>query len=88
MQHRIRATLAIVANLTITIDDNLLKQARLRALEQGTSVNAVLRKYLESYAGADRAEQAVASLLALAQSSSSGSGERGRRWTRADLHER
>lgn len=40
-----------MANLTITVDDRLLKQARMRALEDGTSVNALLRSYLERYAG-------------------------------------
>jgi len=36
-----------VANLTLTIDEDLLRRARIRALEQGTSVNARVRKYLE-----------------------------------------
>ena len=39
-----------MANLTITIEDDLLKKARIRALEQGTSVNALLRDYLVAYA--------------------------------------
>ena len=38
-------------NLTITVDDQVLKRARLRALQEGTSVNAVLRECLEAYAG-------------------------------------
>ena len=41
-------------NLTITIDDELLKRARIRALEHGTSVNALLRDYLTAYAGDDK----------------------------------
>ena len=40
-----------MANLTITVDDQMLKKARRRALEQGTSVNALLRQYLGRYAG-------------------------------------
>ena len=40
-----------MANLTISLDEDLLKRARLRAIEQGTSVNAILRDYLEAYAG-------------------------------------
>ena len=40
-------------NLTIVVDDEVLRRARIRALEQGTSVNAVLREFLESYAGSD-----------------------------------
>lgn len=41
-----------MANLTVAIDDDLLRRARIRALESGTSVNALLREYLEDYAGA------------------------------------
>ena len=40
-------------NLTITVDDETLRRARIRALSQGTSVNAVLRELLESYAGSE-----------------------------------
>lgn len=39
-----------MANLTITLDDELLRRARMRALEQDTSVNALLRDYLEAFA--------------------------------------
>ena len=39
-------------NLTITVDDEILRRSRIRALQQGTSVNALLREFLESYAGA------------------------------------
>lgn len=40
-----------MTNLTIAVDEHTLKRARIRALEEDTSVNAVLRDYLESYAG-------------------------------------
>jgi hypothetical protein len=36
-----------MTNLTITVDEQTLKRASMRALEEGTSVNAVLREYLE-----------------------------------------
>ena len=76
-----------MSNLTITVDDEVLKRARIRALEQGTSVNAVLAKLLEAYAGA-AAEQsaAAADLIDLSRKSDSRAG--GRTWTRDDLHER
>jgi len=54
-----------MANLAITIDDALLKRARMRALEQGTSVNALLREYLEAYAGSARLQARTAALRAL-----------------------
>jgi plasmid stability protein len=76
-----------MANLTITVDSEILKRARLRATEQGTSVNAVVRDYLEQYAGTRSAqEQALAKILAL---SDEARAHRGRRtWTRDELHER
>ena len=76
-----------MANLTITVDDEVLKRARLRATEQGTSVNAVVRGYLEQYAGTRSAqEQALTKLLALSEQTRS---KRGRhKWTREELHER
>jgi hypothetical protein len=77
-----------MANLTITIDAAILKKGRLRALTQGSSVNAVLRKFLESYAGV-RTEEAAAleDLLALSDQARSSQGG-GKRWTRDDLHDR
>lgn len=39
-----------MANLTITIDPALLRLARVRAVREGTSVNAILRDYLQGYA--------------------------------------
>ena len=76
-----------MANLTITIDDRLLRLARLRALEQGTSVNALLRDYLEAYAGAaDAQARALDDLLTLSSAATSRRGAA--TWTREDLHDR
>ena len=36
-----------MANLTLSIDDDLLKQSRLYAVQHDTSVNAMVREYLE-----------------------------------------
>ncbi len=43
-----------MANLTITVDPETLKRARIKAIEQGTSVNKVLGAYLTAFAGDDR----------------------------------
>lgn len=76
-----------MANLTITVDEKVLRKARLRALETGTSVNAFLRSALESFAGAHHEQlEALSDLLELSRSCSSGRG--GRTWTRDQLHER
>jgi hypothetical protein len=76
-----------MANLTITVDDEVLKRARLRATEQGTSVNSIVREYLEQYAGSRSAqEQALAKLLAMSEQARSRRGRRS--WTREELHDR
>jgi hypothetical protein len=79
-----------MANLTISVDEDVLKRARLRALEENSSVNAVLGKYLEEYAQTDelrrRREEALKSLLELADRCQAGRG--GKTWTRDELHER
>lgn len=74
-----------MANLTITVDEELLKQARLRALREGTSVNRLLRERLESYVEDDRRRRkAVRDLLRLSRSARSGSG--GRSVRREDVY--
>ena len=77
-----------MANLTITVDEQVLKKARMRALEEDTSVNAVLRDYLEDYARADvERQRAIERVLASSRESRSGSGPGGRTWKREDLYE-
>lgn len=77
----------VVLNLTIVVDDDVLKRARIRAIQEDTSVNAVLRNYLTVYAGVDRhRDQACERLLALSQSCDSRRGCV--TWSRDDLHER
>lgn len=74
-------------NLTITVDDDVLKRARIRALQEDTSVNAVLRSFLEVYAAAPAREQAaITDLIALSRDSTAGRGAA--TWTRDELHER
>jgi hypothetical protein len=76
-----------MAKLTISIAEDLLERAQIRALERGRSIEALLREHLESYAGKKTArERAVRTLYEIADRAASGSG--GRRWTREELHER
>lgn len=78
-----------MTNLTITVDEETLKRARIRALEEGTSVNAVLREYLERYAGARREQlEALQRIIESSRESTSGSGPGGRTWTREELYDR
>lgn len=83
-----------MTNVTVTVDENVLRQARIRALEDGTSLNAVVAAYLEEYAGW-RARHAAAVerlLLVTGQSTpeedESARARGGRTWRREDLHDR
>ncbi len=77
-----------MANLTITVDEHVLKRARIRAIEDGTSVNAYLRDQLERYAGTSRTEHALVDFASLADESSASSGRSGRAWSRDDIYDR
>ena len=57
-----------MSNLTVVIDDDLLRTARIKALQQGTSVNEICRQAIERFAASaddqqDFMAQLVASLL-------------------------
>lgn len=75
-----------MANLTLSIDDDLLQKAREAAVREQTSVNAVVREFLTRYVDA-RARQfeALDALDALAKRNVSRSSGN---WTRDSLHER
>ncbi|HEU0191989.1 MAG TPA: DUF6364 family protein [Mycobacterium sp.] len=77
-----------MANLTLSIDDELLQRARMRALELKTSVNALVRDYLESFAGENPARAAITEFLVVAGTVHASSGPGGRTWKREDLHAR
>ena len=77
----------LTVNLTITVEARTVRKARIRALEENTSVNAVLRDHLATYAGLTSARtEAVNRLLNLSRNCQSGRGEA--HWTRDELHER
>jgi Family of unknown function (DUF6364) len=76
-----------VTNLTLSIEEETLKRARIRALEQGTSVNAIVRTFLESYAGIEDERRALRRFVEIAEGSGVGARGTGRSWTREDLYE-
>ncbi len=76
-----------VANLTLAIDDELLRRARIRALESRTSVNAVVRNLLVDYAGRSRQDVTVLKLISLAAETDAASSEVDRSWTREEIYE-
>jgi hypothetical protein len=77
-----------MANLTLTIDKEVLRRARVRAVNEGTSVNEVVRQHLERYAGESPAAEALRDFLEIAERSNAGSAGTGRTWTREELYDR
>ncbi len=86
MFHRALAGYPAMANLTLSLDDELLQKAREAALREQTSVNALVREYLQRYVNArERRMHALDALDAVAERTRSASDDR---WSRESLHER
>lgn len=78
-----------MANLTITVADELLHRARARAAREGTSVSRVLRASLSRYVDDDaEVGQAWDELLEVARRAGGRSPSGGRSWRREDLQRR
>ena len=72
-------------NVTLSIDERVVAEARRIAALRGTSLNQLVRDYLQELTRTDDAEAVVARLDALwAESSYRSEGS----WTREELHER
>ncbi|CAN5179752.1 hypothetical protein BH11PSE9_BH11PSE9_21770 [soil metagenome] len=57
-----------MSNMTIAVDDQLLRAARIKAVQQGTSVNEVCRQAIEAFAkGADDVDARIARIKTLAK---------------------
>jgi len=69
-------------NLTLVVDDAVLRRARQRAVEDGTSVNAEVRAFLRRYADQSSGFAGFLALTADLDVSSRGAG---RTWRRVDL---
>ena len=75
-----------MANLTLSLDDSLLQQAREAALRDQTSVNALVRDYLSRYVDAKRRRfEALDTLDAIAMRNHS---QTETKWLRDELHQR
>jgi plasmid stability protein len=76
-----------VANVTLALDDALLQKARVKAVHEHTSVNAVIREFLAGWTRDDDERAAVVERVRVALDASTyRSG--GVSWTRDELHER
>jgi hypothetical protein len=74
-------------NLTLRVDEKTLAGARKTAAERSTSVNALVRDFLEDLAGQnDRRKKARRELLKICRESTASAGKI--TWTRSDLYER
>jgi hypothetical protein len=72
-------------NLTISVDEDLLRRARGLARKQGTSLNALLRGYLETLVGEQPGDLVADELLMLMHTHGGRSG--GRKIGRDELYE-
>jgi Family of unknown function (DUF6364) len=73
-------------NVTLSIDDDVMKEARRRAEAMGTSVNQLVRDYLEQFTGRTDPGSVAAEFERLSRSSNGKS--RGWKFNREELHER
>lgn len=75
-----------MTNLTIALDEAVIRNARIRAISEGTSVSAKVREFLAHYAQGDTSQLAGQGFLDLARESRVNSD--GVRWTRDDAYDR
>lgn len=74
-------------NITLAIDEKVLAEARRYADEHDTTLNALVRGYLEQIAdNRERVQQAMRELREMSNRSTAEVGPI--TWTRDDLHER
>ncbi len=76
-----------MTNLTISIDEAVVRQARVRAIQEGTSVSAKVREFLASYAQGGQSQQSAAqAFIETPRSSRANTSAQTRR--RDDAHDR
>lgn len=74
-------------NVTIALDDSLLREARRIAADRSTSLNAMIREFLEELSQREsRAVKARRHIVELCRESQARVGPR--TWSRDELHER
>jgi hypothetical protein len=74
-------------NVTIALDESLLREARRIAADRGTTLNAMLREFLEELT--ERESEAVRARRRIVELCRRSRAEVGpRTWSRDELHER
>jgi hypothetical protein len=73
-------------NVTLSVDDEILARAQELASRRGTSLDQLVRDYIQELATNLSTGEMIAELDSLWSTSAGDSG--GKRWTREELHER
>lgn len=73
-------------NVTLSVDDAVMREARRRAEALGTSVNQLIRDYLDQFAGRDDRNTDASEFERLSRAAHGRS--RGWKFNREELHER
>lgn len=73
-------------NITLSVEDEVVRRARHFAQSMGTSLNQVIRDYLEELAGRSSASDELCEIREL--SARSGGHSRGWKFDRSEIHER
>lgn len=76
-----------MTNVTLSIDEEDLRQARILALQQGSSLNAVIRRFVKNYVGGTLRYQEITERI-IQHAEDSEYRSEGKKWTRDELHER
>ena len=79
-------TYYVYMNVTLSLDEDVVREARRRAEKMGTSLNQVIRDYLEQYTGKKDRQELVDEWERLSRESHGNS--RGWKFNREEIHER
>ena len=79
-------TYYVFMNITLSMDDEIIREARRRAEAMGTSVNQLVRGYLEQFAGKRDSSADAAEFERLSRAAQGNSA--GWKFNREELHER
>jgi hypothetical protein len=73
-------------NITLSVDDDIVRKARQRAEAMGTSVNQLVREYLEQLAGKRDPKELAAEFERLSKMAHG--DRRGWKFNREEIHDR
>ena len=77
-----------MTNLTISLDESIVRSARIRAIQEGTSLSAKVREYLANYANVPISVSLPAGSAFLEAAKKSKANTKGAKWSRADAYDR